>query len=566
MSIVEDDSSRETSETPPSPSYPLLEKYCNIVFGKTLSEVSPQKILQFFDSKKLDSSNPDQTTYLPCAESIVPTLQELIKNDPKFLDNFSKSGFVATWDGVKIAHIDQNVDPKVADAIICGNIEIALKAAKECNLTIILGKYSGDEDVALICPNNLAKYGNSWKKAKDAFDTKLNQLRKEFYQQPYFAEARTSLQNAYPTEELGLKASYCKADEVYVYTPTLYNRSEDGNLTKKSQKYTPHPKQVFGSIIDSCAANLIALKEGDNTTNFLEYLIQTQKHDIDKYEQSYELDSIFPKDLEIRKIALLQSDLEQTFSENSSSERYLIRFADILVKYANKNQGHTMGDHHMIATARMMRRAISELNLDNHDIKIYQHQGSFVLTAPEEAYEKLSTLLNDPVSFNRFYAQNEDQRENLEGQDQNLRATPFVVATTQNISLTEGTHDLNPIKITTENIDLLWSKVEDLKHSQLINEVVSSLTASNLASTIIDQVFSDLTTINKLIGHSTMKFNELTKLLKNVESLQFASIFEYYSSQRPRQVDYVMDLLVSNKIIDRSSYRMFATSDLLQSP
>lgn len=542
MSLDTHHAQRELEPNLIPPRYPLLEEYFQKVLGHPTVAPTQDELLQFFAAKHPDPNNPRDIRYIPRVESMLHALRHIPTNSSEFLNRLNTSGFVASFDGNKIALIDQQLSPQVADAIILGNIELILSTAKDLNLEIILGMYSGDENVALIAPrSDTDSNPNNTSALETEFNNALLTKANEFYRQPFFNQAHQVVKARYPNENLGLRGHYTKANLVHIYTPTIYKDNAPATPTT-------HAKQAIGSIIDATSG--LGLEPSTTTTSLFNYLHQSLTFDLTQIiPKSLELEGIFPDSLQVRKIALLQSDLEKALNTNPDSELYLIRFADVMMKHTNKTEGHTKGDHHMIATANIIRRLLDELGISKQDARLYQHHGSFLLSTSKENYEKIAAILSDPVNFNAKYVGLEDNRTPREGQDPKLRANPYIVATTK---VLVNNKDLAPVIINESNLPELWQKVRELQLAQLNNETLVALYTSGLALSLI----TDLKTIFSHLfnqANLTMPSNNID--LTQYKSLKFAEIFSHYYHARPQNITHFFHTLLSTKRLTIENFR-----------
>lgn len=534
--------------------FPKLENYISRVMGHKQEPpvpLSQDDLLQFFFAKTPNTDNDKEIHHLPRVESMLHGLRNIPEDPTIFLNNLESCGLVASFDGVKIALIDQKVDPPTADAIILGNMEIYLATADDLNLEIVLGKYSGDEDVAFIAPKNPTQYQNQ-RELQTKFDHLLHEKKSNYYKEPFFSKATAALKEYYPNEQLGFTSRYTTLDQVHVYSPQIYKKSE-GQLIP-DHKATPHAKQAIGACID--AADNKGVRPSESSIPLIDYLKDSLTQNLDAVVQNKELEGIFPKDLNVRKIALLQADLNAHFAISNSDDIHLIRFADVLMKHVNKTDGHTKGDHHMVATVRMVRRLLDELKIKQDTVNIYQHNGSFVMTAPKTVYDQVAPILNDPITFNTNFAKLEDRREPLDGQDIKLRAAPFVVSTTTLIK--NGARA--PLALNRENYtEKLWESISDLRIMQITNETIATYITSGLVSNSFVHIIS---TIDKIITFAGLKHIpfDLTQL-QEIQSLDFIALFKYYSSARPTSVNYAMMNLLKQGVIDKEEYYQLATTE-----
>jgi hypothetical protein len=78
-------------------------------------------------------------------------------------------------------------------------------------------------------------------------------------------------------------------------------------------------------------------------------------------------------------------------------------------------------------------------------------------TMDKDTYDNIAKIFNDPISLNTYFKEAEINREKLAGQNHNLRADPFIVATTQ---IRDGNGALTSPIIGKDN---LWDLVETLQ-------------------------------------------------------------------------------------------------------
>ncbi len=534
----------EKENNPTTPEYPLLKAYCQNLMGH---EPTTDELLQFFAAKHPNPKNKEDIRYIPRVESMLHALRQVDGGAESFLANLESSGFVASFDGIKIALIDHNVSPRIADAVILGNLEIILQSANDLGLHCIVGMYSGDENIGLFAPKNLTAT-SEFNKIHEDFNKKLQENAKKFYSNPFFDSAKREIKKLYHNDDFGLTAKYGRTTDVNIYTPLIY---KDAVPLKKTQ---PDIKQAIGSIIDTTDDKGL-VRNDDTTTPLLQYLRSSLEFNLNKIlEYNLGLERIYPFELQVKKIALLYSDIEKRVSEKEE-EVYLVRFADILMKYTNKYHGHTKGDHHMIATANMMRRMLKEIGIDSKDVDIYQHNGSFILTCNQAVYEKIAPNLSDPVTYNKDYAAKEDSRVNRLGQDPALRAHPFVVATTTLLSA-DGKPE--PIKFGPAdfaNLDNeLWVKVNKLQEAQIITETITTLYTSGLALGLLNDLPESIAHILSALNLKLPKQEGTLNLSLN--TLNFASLFECYYSLRPNNLVTLLKKLSSHHLLERTDYRM----------
>jgi len=540
MAFLPDNPGIETESNLSPPDYPLLNEYFQKVMGH---EPNSDELLQFFAAKQPDLKNENDIRYIPRVESMLHALRHAAGGADQFLTNLNSHGFVASFDGIKIALIDHNVSKYIADAVILGNLEIILKSASDVGLNCVVGMYSGDENIGLFAPKDPSSDSTN---LQELFNQKLQENANSFYANPFFDSAKKAIKAVHHGEGFGLTAKYGTTKDVNIYTPLIY---KEGKSPKKAQ---PDVKQAIGSIIDATDGK--GLQKNNTTTPLLDYLKTSLKFNLDKIlTDNLGLERIYPFKLKVKKIALLHSDLNKRIEEKKE-EIYLVRFADILMKYTNKNHGHTKGDHHMIATANMMRRMLKDISVDPIDVDMYQHNGSFILTCNEDVYEKISTVLGDPVTFNQSYVSNEDKRVAREGQDTALRANPFVVATTTVLN-EDGKPE--PIKFGADNLDNLktelWAKVNKLQEAQIITETIASLYTSGLALNILYNLPESLNQILTAFNLKLPKQEEIINLTFN--TLNFASLFESYHTLRPNNLNKLLRTLSRHHLLPIHDFR-----------
>jgi hypothetical protein len=427
--------------------YPYIFKYIDKLFNHTLSE---DELLEFFSKKNPNTTNPGESRYLPRSESILHALRS-VNNPSKFIQNLTSCGLVGTYDGVKISDLNNvnGAGRHVSDSIIISNMELLLQTASELNIEILPPNYSGDEGAFMMAPLNPADFDNDRRVLQTRFDAKLKENAKVYYSNPYFAAAKSYIESQYPGQSIGLTINYADPVNVSIYTPTRY----EGCVGK--DKMVPHIKQVMGAIIDAATGNIPMDPDSSMTLN--DFLTNSLTQNLDLVTQNKDLENLFPKELLVKKIATMESDVNTWQQTRKNEDLYMIRFADIFLKLTNKMYSHTKGDHQMIAVANMFIRLTRDFNIKRDKVNLYQHNGSMLATMDKDTYDNIAKIFNDPISLNTYFKEAEINREKLAGQNHNLRADPFIVATTQ---IRDGNGALTSPIIGKDN---LWDLVETLQ-------------------------------------------------------------------------------------------------------
>lgn len=526
----------KSNEKVSPPEFPHLKRYVAKTLGHPPNE---RELLEFFFSKHPNSASPNDQEYIPRAESMLHSLNNIPHNRDRFIKLLDQYGVVGSSDGIKIAIIDKNVDSQTADAIILNNIELLLSTADELKIDIILGKYSGDEDIFMLAPRHKNQFDGSRDNLRENFDTLLKQKIEQSYKKPFFAKAREALIQSGVDQQLGLKAKYINPHFVRPYVPNLYKKDQVSGKLTFSKVATPRLKHVMGSIIDATAGLTSTI---DTTSlDFIDYLKSTKDQNIDEVLQNADLENMYSKKLHVKKIATLEKDIKKRCRHNPSEQLYLVRLADIYLKLTNALEGHTKGDHHMIAVASMVRRLVEENDLPPSSVEIYQHNGSLLLTLSEGSYNRLSNILNDPVFLNDYFNLSESKRSQLEGQNPRLRASPFVVAST---STQRDKDQTIPVTIDIHNINTIWEKVNKLQEAQLVNETLVSLYISGLANRLPEHFIR----ISKdLLIQQGITPSQIDQFL--LDTSLYLSVFSDYHSQRPLYFQKVIDYLTTNELI-----------------
>jgi len=248
----------------------------------------------------------------------------------------------------------------------------------------------------------------------------------------------------------------------------------------------PSFKSAMGSIIDAASDSQILSNK--NSISFTEYLASKIKEPLPDSKTLLEFEDMFPKDLQVRKLSTLiarsKNRLKEQKNDSKDNKLYLLRVADVRLKWENKYSGHTKGDHEMIAVANILRRVQEGLGLEDKEIDIYQDNGSLLMVADAETYNKFDIVLQDPVFLNTYFKQLEQERAAKPGQDQALRANPFIVST---FKARSETGKVEPLTID-QNFgeEEIWAEVAKLRTHHLTNEVVVLLYTSGLARSMLD--------------------------------------------------------------------------------
>lgn len=521
MSLPDAKNSR-LSETQESalkvPSYPLLKQYVRSTLGHEPDET---ELINFFNRKYPDKIDYTLRDYVPRVEGMLYKIKNL--DDPQqFIKNLGLHGLVGTSDGVKIALVNDKVSKEMSDAIIMGNMELLLQTAAKLNLDIHLGKYSGDEDIFILIPKNINANTNQ-ANLKDVFAQTLSALSEEYYNHPFFAPAKAAIFQEYgETEQIGLHLHLATPNEVKIYHPMLYNK--DGHELGRQD---PSFKSAMGSIIDAAANNQILSDE--NSISFTQYLSSKIKEEQKDSKTLLEFEDMFPKDLQVRKLATLISRSKTRLAQQNSDDKlYMIRLADVRLKWENKMNGHTKGDHEMIAVANIIRRLQQELAITG-EIDIYQDNGSLLMVTDKLSYEKISIVLEDPVFLNTYFKKIEQERELKSGQDEELRANPFIVATPK-VKSKNGTY--KPVTIAKDfTEEQIWGEITKLRERQLTNEVLVLIYTSGLTKSILDQSTLDLTSVSDSLLDSDILPGTIDS--NYLDLIWLARLFEEYDKLRP---------------------------------
>jgi hypothetical protein len=331
-------SGEQKESLPKAPNYPLLTHYVANLLGHEPNET---ELINFFNRKYPVEDDPNRHDFVPRVEGMLYKLKSL-ESPEQFIDHLGAHGLVGTSDGVKIALVNDKVSKEMSDAIIMGNMELLLKTAATLNLDIHLGKYSGDEDVFMLIPKDVESDRNQ-NELNDLFTQTLAKLSQEYYNQPFFAPAKEAIIpriQRVRTDRFTSKSNHPK--QVKIYHPMRY--SPEG---EELGRQDPSFKSAMGSIIDAASNNQILSDK--NSISFTEYLASKIKEPLPDSKTLLEFEDMFPKDLQVRKLSTLiarsKNRLKEQKNDSKDNKLYLLRVADVRLKWENKYSGHTKGDH-----------------------------------------------------------------------------------------------------------------------------------------------------------------------------------------------------------------------------
>lgn len=528
---------------------PLCIELAKKIYGK--ANPTERQVIQLahLTTRRPDKNNPNTQIELALVESF-KTQFSFLEDKDNFGALLESDGLFGSVDGFKIQTINTRCGSSAADSVIVGNLETLLQTAKDLDLNMLVGIYSGDENGLAIAPKK--KDLRTREQLKELFENKLNKNIASYYSHPYFAPMQAALKQEHKRENLslGLTINLFNADSKLMYLPTKYVVGDDGKLTISSEAYVPPIKTIVGSMLD----NKVAVTHGTPLIDPFIKALTTSNFAKEMEHAAYE--QLFPDHLKIRKIGTLPTEIKRFQDTHRGENLHLIQIADILLKDTN-SQSHALGDFHMIATMNIFQRYLKEeLGLNPHDdITYYQHNGSFLLTMTEEKYDIVKQILDDPIAFNNHiqaeemlrYEQTADQATL---QDPAMRAKPYIVGTSSILNR-DGSFDPITIPSNMETKEI-FELIDLVKLEQITNETLVCLYASGLAHELPTSILNQ---IEKILAQRGMKPNN-HDVAKLIDLTFMASIFKRYNAKRPNNFINTMQLLKS--LIPRNFAKSFS--------
>ncbi len=535
-------------ETPKSTSEFTVERDAPLLYSlfKNIMDNVPvqdqAKYLGTFFTKRHPDQNRKIEVELPLLESMRRQFKHLFKtaNDQQeFVTRLENTGFFGIADGVKTQAIDHGCGSNVADATIIGNLEILLKTAQDCNADIILGIYSGDENLFVVAPKNGSHMNRE--SFQKRFNRTLLRNNTEYYKDKKWDGAKTILKEQFPEEEnvIGVKHELVIPSDVVVYTPDMYIKN-DGVTTVRQQ--TPSLRTAFGAIFDSKSPLKDKIYPRKNLSSlFLDFL----QHDDSKELNYPEFEQIYPDYLDVQKFSTIFKDI-QGYKHEETDPLCMFTIAPTNLKDDN-SKSHTLGNHNLIATFNMLYRYLEDglhINPKENNIKFKQHNGSGIILLPKSVLEIIQPILDNPIELNNIFDLLESQRTDRLGQSKVMRASPFIVATSREI-------DGQPYQLSKNMTNKEFGKLLDTsKKEQLINETVTLLFASAVANQIPGELINVVEKIMQARGFGT-KTNHSTYF---INLLKMQSLFSHYHAKRPNNLGILTQYLVDNNLPQISDY------------
>lgn len=509
------------------------------LFKKIMDDVPVQdqgKYLATFFTKRHPDQSKNIDVELPLLESMRRQFKHLFKtgNDQQdFVTRLENTGFFGIADGVKTQSIDHGCGSHVADATIIGNLEILLQTAKDCNADIILGIYSGDENLFAIAPKKGSKMDR--KSFQKRFNKALRKNNTTYYKDKKWDHAKKVLKEQFPLEqnEVGVKHELIIPNEVVVYTPDMYIKQDEVTIVRQQ---TPSLRTAFGAIFDSKSPLKDQIYPRKNLSSlFLDFL----QHDDSKELNYPEFEQIYPDYLDVQKFSTIFKDLKD-YEYEETDPLCMFTIAPTNLKDDN-SRSHTLGNHDLIATFNMLYRYLEyglHINPKENNIKFKQHNGSGIILLPKSILAKIQPILDNPIELNNFFDLLESNRVDRKGQSKVMRASPFIVATTRHI---DGKPYQLSVNMTQKELGEL---LDSIKKEQLINETITLIYASAIANQIPGELINIVERIMQTRGLETKR--NLQKYFFDILKMQ--SLFSHYHEKRPNNLGLLTQYLEDHNL------------------
>lgn len=392
--------------------------------------------------------------------------QRYVSRDSGFIERFRASSIATYLDSIKTQDVNIARDNNLGDAYILRNLESVMAFARDNQLDVLLGRYSGDECLAIFVPQDPDhQLDPVW------LDQQLTSYNRQFIDQNHPTNnklrevlpiIRANQHN--PTLELGIINKSVRLADIQHAT---YHHEREHQLLGSIIDATHDQSLGNSSLFDSLLHSLQSRREINSEEEIRLLTSRLPASRAAMYNQLLEsgisspmaaayveaatFDELMPRAAVYRMEVFQElADALATYYENTGGV-VIASFGDPHIKTANLSS-HALGDLRLIAGFEQVLAACPEMF-------IFKHNGSGLAIYPvnqlEDIQERFSSLIdtNSPPNLGTYDG----------------ITTPLIIGT---IYQPDG----QPAFITTDNRSELWNIVDGFRFTQSYAETSYLLT------------------------------------------------------------------------------------------
>lgn len=444
--------------------------------------------------------------------------QLLTKNDPDLEERFIKWGVGSLIDSVKQQDVNLATDRNTGDSYILNNLESALSFAQQNNYDVMIGRYSGDELVALFIPKegpvdpeelnqNFLKHNREFLNKNTQLSAKLNsilpKLRKHHGKN---LELGATIKSK-SIKDLTLDPTKNHRDRQLL--STLIDHIEDKHpsndkagtilATALTSSWNSERKIVDHDALVDQISRLESLLP-PSIKNLYHQAIEGGRNlaTAATYAEEAAFEGIYPR-MSIYRMEVFGEIIKE--KAKIYGKVVLAKSGDPYIKWTNKNVSHHAGDQRMLGLAE---------TYGNTYETTAQHHGSFLHIINYEKYQQCIEQAS------RYEASQLDADLN----QQNHNPEPFRVTTMS----TDPTDTKVVFTITTDTSEEeIWGYIEQLGIAQTANEISVLVARAGGLSQVA---------INNLISYGYTRPNRVPDILHGIAHYAATQITNTFSRLR----------------------------------